>query len=669
MNARLSMFFPEQTEEIKLINSDVYAGLSSLDNGSIECAVTSPPYWGQRDYEFEGQIGNEKSYAEYIEKLESIYRKLRDKLTSKGVFFLNIGDKYDNSKLGMVPYKLAKFMKDNGWILADTIVWYKPNHMPGSYKNRFTSTYEPIFVFAKNKSNYYADYVRKNKNYSNVFKINLQPTPYNHVAVYPEKLIEELLKLGFPDNSAVLDPFAGSGTTGKAIQNLNQKEGINMKSILIEASEKYVQIIQKRCRLFPKNEIVKLPFKSYKTKKFKEEHAYKKLKNSVNRKQKSSRKIIKIFENNNDLLNFVDKMKFGDIRNRLSNKGVVYLGTRFNNIDSIHLISALNLYGWVIRNQIVVKEGKTWYPVYLIVKDYKKGKYNLNIDAVRIEHKDNGEESWKSVDFSGYKVIDSLSKKKNKGVIVRVLQKYKDGMPSEVIVSWSKGEYTRECIKHNGYIDEASFLFKCMSCNTTLLNYYDEEKKISCSNCKSVLWDEIDSLPNLKINGDIYPKKSKKDKAKVRTKNTKKKYSGKFKNAKQINFGASPGARSSTQEKYFSVRRYYYFPQEMIADLLNALLKHKKMSKKKLTEKFPRSYVHTVGHWLRKDSGGSLPAPEDLSKLDEILNLPNYFKDLINSRSLTLQTVKKSYNGKNPGDFLEVSNKKELLNFLNRTVA
>ena len=259
-------------EDVKVIRSDVYAGLDSLVDNSIQCAATSPPYWGQRDYGFEGQIGNEKTYGEYIEKLEAVYRKLRDKLDSKGIFFLNIGDKYaskyGNTSLEMIPYKLAKFMKDNEWILVDTIIWYKPNHMPGSLKNRFTSTYEPIFVFAKNKINYYSEHIKQNSDYSNVFEIKLKQSTYSHVAVYPEELIEKLLRLGFPKDSLILDPFAGSGTTAKAMQNLNQKEKFNMKSVLIEGSEEYVEIIRERCQLSSKQEIIEFPFKKYSTRQF-----------------------------------------------------------------------------------------------------------------------------------------------------------------------------------------------------------------------------------------------------------------------------------------------------------------------------------------------------------------------------------------------------------------
>lgn len=80
--------------EIILINSDVYVGLNSLEDQSIDIAVTSPPYWDQRDYGFEGQIGNELSYQEYIAKLTVIFNVLKNKLKSNGVFFLNVGDKY-----------------------------------------------------------------------------------------------------------------------------------------------------------------------------------------------------------------------------------------------------------------------------------------------------------------------------------------------------------------------------------------------------------------------------------------------------------------------------------------------------------------------------------------------------------------------------------------------
>jgi len=660
--------------DLSIIHSDVFAGLCSLEDNSIQCAVTSPPYWGQRDYGFEGQIGNEKGYSEYIEKLEAIYRKLREKLDPQGIFFLNIGDKYlsryGNSKLGMIPYKLAKFMKDNGWILVDTIIWYKPNHMPGSVTNRFISTYEPIFIFAKNEENYYSEYIQNEKNYSNILKVNLQATLYNHIAVYPEKLIENLLTLGLPKNSLVLDPFAGAGTTAKAIQNLKENifENCQMKVILIEANEEYIKIIKKRCNISPKQEITKIPFKEYETRKY-NENGERKINNFVFKKEQyySREHIIKIFNKDSDLFQFVNAMKYGDIFELLNNKGIIYLGIKNNDIDNIHLISTLNLYKWVIRNQLIIKNGKSWYPVYLIVKDIKKVKYGLNIDAVRIGYKDLKEKDWEGTDFIGYKVENNLNKNKNNGLILKVEKKYKDGMPKNVIVKWENEIFTKEIIKHNGHLNESAFSFFCPKCKSKLLNYYDDEIEVKCTNCKTLLWENFGTVPILKIDGELYPQKSEINNIDVHIKNSKKNYNGKFKDTSKINFGASPGARSSTQDEYFSVKRLYNFPQRMFADLLNILLKNKKMSKKKLTTCFPTSYLHTIGHWFRKDMGGSLPTPEDLEELCKYLDIPLEFKKLLNARSLVLQTVKKSYKGKNPGDYLEFQNENELYDFLQKS--
>ncbi|MHA1301777.1 MAG: DNA-methyltransferase, partial [Candidatus Helarchaeota archaeon] len=232
----------------KILHGDVYASLSTLKDNYVDCAVTSPPYWGQRDYGFEKQIGNEENLEEYISKLVKIYNILRQKLKEKGIFFLNIGDKYinkyGNTPLGMIPYKLANFMVQDGWILEDIIVWYKPNHMPSSVKNRFTNTYEPVFVFAKSNNNYYRSYRKRNRT-SNILKVPLQPVPYAHMATYPEKLVEKLITLlDCPSDSLILDPFAGSGTTCKAVQNLNQANNTRMNSVLIEAQKDFVKIIK-----------------------------------------------------------------------------------------------------------------------------------------------------------------------------------------------------------------------------------------------------------------------------------------------------------------------------------------------------------------------------------------------------------------------------------------
>ena len=95
----------------KVLCGDVWASLQTLDDNSIDCVVTSPPYWSQRDYGFDGQIGSEPQLQDYLAKLVTVFHLLRRKIKSKGIFYLNIGDKYvskyGNTPLAMIPYLLA----------------------------------------------------------------------------------------------------------------------------------------------------------------------------------------------------------------------------------------------------------------------------------------------------------------------------------------------------------------------------------------------------------------------------------------------------------------------------------------------------------------------------------------------------------------------------------
>ena len=129
---------------------------------------------------------------------------------------------------------------------------------------------------------------------------------------------------------------------------------------------------------------------------------------------------------------------------------------------------------------------------------------------------------------------------------------------------------------------------------------------------------------------------------------------GKFKNEKRKNWGASPGARASLEEDYFSKRRLYNVDQVLVADYLNLKRKKKNLTKKELTEIFPAKYKHTVGHWLRKDFGGSIPIKEDWKILDKVLDLDKFFSNYVCKTALKLQTVS---NGKYklPEDFVRTN--------------
>ncbi|MHA1138366.1 MAG: DNA methyltransferase [Candidatus Thorarchaeota archaeon] len=671
MNLKLNDFIDSmENDDITIINADVYAGLSYLPDNSIDCAVTSPPYYNQRNYGFEGQIGNESHYSEYIEKLEAVFSLLKDKLTGQGVFFLNIGDKYlnqyGNSKLGMIPYKLAHFMDRNGFKLVDTIVWYKPNHMPSSIKNRFSNTYEPVFVFARDANNYYSNYMDSHPEVPNYFAVNLQPTPYSHVAVYPEKLVEKLLSFGFPYDSKVLDPFAGSGTTAKALLNMNAA-GYKMSGIMIEAFHEYVNIIIDRCNLSPKHEVIKLPFLPYQTKKYIPTEWVDTDTYTVNIDCKYDN-FFKIFQDKSELKSFLNEMK--TFSRELKNNGICYIGIKNWDIDDIVSISDLNEKGWVIRNQLVITEGSSWYPIYLIVKDTKKVRYNFNLDAVRKSHKEMNNQTWNHIDFVGMRVNDNLSKEKQEGVIVKVISYHQDMVPKEVIIKWSNGKFTKEMVKHNGYL-KSDFSLHCPLCSEEVKEIPYGQNKVLCRSCNNQLWRDLESLPIINITTEFVHGEVEYDlDQEVNVKSYRREnYNGKFKETDKKNFGASPGARSSTQDVYFTVKRAINVPQEIVGTILKTIATGANLSIDKVTQQFPPQYKHTVSHWFRKDMGGSTPTPEDLIILSKIIPIPDEMIRLLNTRCLSLQSVKKSHLGKNPGDYLHFKTEDEMIDFFNRTMA
>ena len=165
----------------RILCGDALDILKKLPSESIDCIITSPPYWQLRDYGIDGQIGLEPTLDEYLEKLLNITKELKRVLKPSGVLFWNHGDSYGTGKgqsygglkkgiyakmyphgrqkpkmvyksLCMQNYRLAMHMVDEqGWILRNIIIWYKTNHLPSSAKDRFTNAYEPVFFFVKQK--------------------------------------------------------------------------------------------------------------------------------------------------------------------------------------------------------------------------------------------------------------------------------------------------------------------------------------------------------------------------------------------------------------------------------------------------------------------------------------------------------------------------------------
>ena len=129
---------------------DVLVEMKKIPDKSIDVIITSPPYYSQRDYNNDTQWGNEDTPKEYIKKLVKWGNECRRVLKDSGSLFLNIGDKYNKKKsLYFIPQRVClKFIK-KGWCLRNNIVWYKPNHMPTSVKDRFTNTWESVYFFVK----------------------------------------------------------------------------------------------------------------------------------------------------------------------------------------------------------------------------------------------------------------------------------------------------------------------------------------------------------------------------------------------------------------------------------------------------------------------------------------------------------------------------------------
>ena len=249
------------------------------------CCVTSPPYYGLRDYGGEDkQIGLEQSPEEYIEEMVNVFRLVRDNLTDDGTLWLNIGDSYYNYKSGTgeyakqsfakgrqdlpmktpkranklkgfkdkelmgIPWMLAFALRSDGWHLRQDIIWSKPNPMPESVRDRCTKSHEYIFLMTKQRDYYFdVDAIRVANSSGNQFKrkksvwdVKLKPNKDAHFAVYPPELIEPCILAGSDKGDIILDPFMGSGTTAVVAKSLGRDY------IGCELNEDYGNLIKKR---------------------------------------------------------------------------------------------------------------------------------------------------------------------------------------------------------------------------------------------------------------------------------------------------------------------------------------------------------------------------------------------------------------------------------------
>ena len=243
-----------------------------------QTCVTSPPYFGLRDYGHEGQIGLEQTPEEYIATMVEVFRSVRDALADDGTMWVNIGDSYANGgrktrdaddkleQRGMstrptdpvgikpkdligIPWMLAFALRADGWYLRQDIIWHKPNPMPESVRDRCTKAHEYVFLLSKSERYYFdweamrEDAVKGSagsafnsgktaehqlgrssdkervddgkRNRRSVWTVATRPYKGAHFATFPPALIEPCILAGSKPGDFVLDPFMGSGTTAE----------------------------------------------------------------------------------------------------------------------------------------------------------------------------------------------------------------------------------------------------------------------------------------------------------------------------------------------------------------------------------------------------------------------------------------------------------------------
>lgn len=262
----------------KIYNMDCSQGLDIIDDKTIQCIITSPPYWGLRDYGAERQLGAETTPDEYINNLCDVFSKCKRVLKDDGVLYVNIADSYfrnggkskganpkatvGNTKRGiqkgnckvpdgylekslaLIPQKFVVEMNKRGWIVRNAIIWHKPNAMPQPLTDRFANDFEYVFMFVKQK-HYKFNLIKENITGKErikraVWSINTKPSKSGHIAPYPTDLITPCLLSGSNEGDIVLDPFIGSGTTAK-VAKLNNRNYIGF-----EISKEYCDMAEQR---------------------------------------------------------------------------------------------------------------------------------------------------------------------------------------------------------------------------------------------------------------------------------------------------------------------------------------------------------------------------------------------------------------------------------------
>ena len=254
--------------------------LRRLPKELAQASITSPPYWGLRDYSMAQQIGSESKLTTYLSRLARVFGTLRTVVKPNGVLWLNVGDTYTsgnrgwrakdkrnpargrswrpdnppglkNKELVGIPWELARIVRRRGWFLRSEVIWNKINSQPESMKDRPTRSHEQIFLFSNAEQYYYDSQGTKEpsngeglkKNRRSVWSLPTEPFSGNHFAVFPRELVELCVLASTRPGDVVIDPFFGSGTVGVVCQQLGRK------FLGIELNPEYAEMARERLGL------------------------------------------------------------------------------------------------------------------------------------------------------------------------------------------------------------------------------------------------------------------------------------------------------------------------------------------------------------------------------------------------------------------------------------
>lgn len=260
--------------QVQTLVGDCRDVLKTLPAESVNCVVTSPPYFWLRDYGVEGQIGHEDTVASFVDVIASVFDEVRRVLRPDGVVWLNLGDSYysgngqpmgsdprsssrnfsrtklrpldvsgwdiPKKSLCGVPWRVALEMQGRGWTLRSDVIWCRPTALAEpSVSDRPGRQHEYLFLFAKSRR-YWFD--RTALREESVWHIAHQRGLEGHSAAFPPELVEQCILSGSPAGGTVLDPFFGAGTTGLVADRLGRN------CIGIELNPEYAEIARRRIR-------------------------------------------------------------------------------------------------------------------------------------------------------------------------------------------------------------------------------------------------------------------------------------------------------------------------------------------------------------------------------------------------------------------------------------